>query len=148
MKSLAENRRASFDYELMDRYEAGLALTGAEVKSAKAGHMSLKGSFVVAKDDELHLMNSLISPYKLAHKDTRHDDRRSRKLLLRRSEIRSLIGKSRVEGLTLVPIRVYTKNRLVKLEFAVGKGKKQFDKREKIRDREASRDIGRAMRSK
>lgn len=145
MKNLAENRRASFDYELMDRYEAGLVLTGAEVKSAKAGHMSLKGSFVVVKESELYLMNSLISPYKLAHKDTRHDDRRSRKLLLRRSEIRSLIGKSRVEGLTLVPIRVYTRNRLVKLEFAVGKGKRQYDKRDKIRKREANRDIGRAM---
>lgn len=148
MKSLAENRRAPFDYELMDRYEAGLVLTGAETKSAKAGHMSLKGSFVVAKESELYLMNALISPYKLAHKDTRHEDRRSRKLLLRRSEIRSLIGKSRVEGLTLVPIRVYTKRRLVKLEFAVGKGKKQFDKRDKIRKREAKRDIGRALRSK
>lgn len=148
MRTLAENRRARFDYELMDRYEAGLALTGAEVKSAKAGHMSLKGSFVVAKDGELYLLNALISPYKLAHRDTRHEDRRSRKLLLRRSEIRSLIGKSRVEGLTLIPIRVYTKNRLVKLEFAVGKGKRQIDKREKIKRREANRDIGRAMRSK
>jgi len=148
MKNLAENRRASFDYELMDRYEAGLVLTGAETKSAKAGHMSLKGSFVVTKESELYLINALISPYKLAHKDTRHEDRRSRKLLLRRSEIRSLIGKSRVEGLTLVPIRVYTKRRLVKLEFAVGKGKKQFDKRDKIRKREVKRDIGRALRSK
>lgn len=148
MKNLAENRRAKFDYELMDRYEAGLALTGAEVKSAKAGHISLKGSFVVAKDGELYLLNALISPYKLAHRDTRHEDRRSRKLLLRRSEIRSLIGKSRVEGLTLVPIRVYTKNRLVKLEFAVGKGKRRLDKRDKIKRREADREMGRAMRAK
>ncbi|NTW13506.1 MAG: SsrA-binding protein SmpB [Candidatus Moranbacteria bacterium] len=148
MKTLSINRRATFDYALTDRYEAGLMLTGAEVKSAKAGHMSLKGSFVVAHGNELFLMNSLISAYPLAHKDTRHEDRRSRKLLLRRSEIRSLIGKSRVEGLTLVPVRVYTKNRLVKLEFAVGKGKKQIDKRETIKKREARKDIGRAMREK
>lgn len=148
MKTLAVNRRAGFDYELMDRYEAGLELTGAEVKSVKTGHISLKGSFVTAHGEELFLTNSLIPPYPQAHKETRHEDTRSRKLLLRRSEIRSLIGKSRVEGLTLVPIRVYTKNRLVKLEFAVGKGKRRIDKRETIKKREARKDIGRAMRSK
>lgn len=148
MKTLAINRRAPFDYELMDRYEAGLELTGAEVKSVKTGHISLKGSFVTVHGEELFLTNSLIPAYPQAHKDTRHDDTRSRKLLLRRSEIRSLIGKSRVEGLTLVPIRVYTKNQFVKLEFAVGKGKKQFDKRETIKKREARKDIGRAMRTK
>ncbi len=147
MKTLATNRRAPFDYELMDRYEAGLVLTGAEVKSVKTGHVSLKGSFVTAHGEELFLTNSLIPPYPQAHKDTRHEDTRSRKLILRRSEIRSLIGKSRVEGLTLVPIRMYTKNRLVKLEFAVGKGKRKVDKRETIKKREARRDIGRAIRS-
>ncbi|NTW15570.1 MAG: SsrA-binding protein SmpB [Candidatus Moranbacteria bacterium] len=147
MKTLAVNKRASFDYELMDRYEAGLALTGNEVKSVKTGHISLKGSFVTVHGNELHLTNSLIPRYEHAHKDTRHEDTRPRKLLLRKSEIRSLIGKSRVEGLTLVPIRVYTKNRLVKLEFAVGKGKKQFDKRETIKRREASRDMRRALRT-
>jgi len=148
MKILAVNRRAPFDYELMERHEAGLALTGAEVKSVKTGHVSLKGSFVTVHDNELFLTNSLIPPYRHAHKDTRHEDTRPRKLLLRRSEIRSLIGKSRTEGLTLVPIRVYTKNRLVKLEFAVGKGKKAIDKRETIKKREARRDMSRAMRER
>lgn len=146
MKTLAINKRASFDYELLDRYEAGLVLTGNEVKAAKTGHISLKGAFVTAHGNELFLTNSLIPRYEHAHKDTKNDDTRPRKLLLKRSEIRSLIGKSRVEGLTLVPIRVYTVKQLIKLEFAIGKGKKSYDKRETIKKREAKRDIGRAMK--
>lgn len=146
MKVIATNKRASFDYALSDRYEAGLVLTGAEVKSVKTGHASLKGAFVTVKGSELYLTNALIPRYKHAHKDTRHDDTRSRKLLLRRREIRSLIGKSRVSGLTLVPIRLYTKKQLVKLEFAVGKGKKAYDKRSDIGKREAKRKIERALK--
>ncbi len=148
MKILAVNKRASFDYELMDRYEAGLALTGAEVKSVKTGHVSLKGAFVTVKGNELFLTNSFIPPYVHAHKDTRHEDTRSRKLLLKRSEIRSLIGKSRVLGLTLIPLRLYTRKQLIKLEFAVGKGKKSYDKRESIKKREAGREMGRARRER
>ncbi len=148
MTTIATNKRASFDYALSDRYEAGLVLTGAEVKSVKTGHASLKGAFVTVKGSELYLTNALIPRYKHAHKDVRHDDTRSRKLLLRRREIRSLIGKSRVEGLTLVPIRLYTKKQLVKLEFAVGKGKKAFDKRDSIAKREADRKMRRALRER
>ena len=145
MKSLAINKRAGFDYELLDRYEGGLVLTGEEVKSAKMGHMSLKGAFVTVKGTELYLTNSLISRYPHAHRDTKHDDTRPRKLLLKRSEIRSLIGKINTAGLTLVPIQAYTKKQLVKLEFAVGKGKKSYDKRETIRNREDKRRMSRAM---
>lgn len=147
MTVIARNKRASYDYALDGRYEAGLVLTGAEVKSVKTGHASLKGSFVTVKGGELYLTNALIPRYVHAHKDTVHEDTRPRKLLLRKREIRSLIGKSRTEGLTLVPIRLYTKKQLVKLEFAVGKGKKSFDKRSDIGTREAKRRIGRAMRS-
>jgi SsrA-binding protein len=146
MANIATNKRASFDYALSDRYEAGLVLTGSEVKSVKTGHASLKGAFVTVKGSELYLTNALIPRYQHAHKDTKHDDTRSRKLLLRQREIRSLIGKSRTEGLTLVPIRLYTKKQLVKLEFAVGKGKKAFDKRSDIGKRDAKRRIERAMR--
>lgn len=146
MKTLALNKRAGFDYELLNRYEGGLVLTGEEVKSAKMGHMSLKGAFVTVHGSELYLTNSLISRYPHAHKDTKHEDTRPRKLLLKRSEIRSLIGKTKTAGLTLVPVRAYTKKQLVKLEFAIGKGKKSFDKRETIKKREVRRDIGRAMR--
>ena len=147
MKVIATNRRAGFDYALEGRFEAGLVLTGAEVKSVKTGHASLKGAFVTVKGGELYLTNALIPRYAHAHRDTKHDDTRSRKLLMRRREIRSLIGKSRTEGLTLVPIRLYTKKQLVKLEFAVGKGKKTFDKRADIGKRDAERRIQRAMRA-
>lgn len=147
MTTIAQNKRAGFDHALGDHYEAGLVLTGNEVKSVKTGHASLKGSFVTVKGNELVLTNALIPRYKHAHKDTSHSDTRPRKLLLKRSEIRSLIGKSRTEGLTLVPIRLYTKGQLVKLEFAVAKGKKEYDKRHDIGKKEAKRRIDRALRS-
>ena len=147
MTTIASNKRASFDYALGGHYEAGLVLTGAEVKSVKTGHASLKGAFVTVKGSELYLTNALIPRYAHAHRDTEHEDSRPRKLLLRKREIRSLIGKSRTEGLTLVPIRLYTRKQLVKLEFAIGKGKKAFDKRQDLGKREAKRRIERALRS-
>lgn len=147
MTVIARNKRASFDYALDQHYEAGLVLTGAEVKSVKTGHASLKGSFVTVKGGELYLTNALIPRYTHAHRDTKHEDSRPRKLLLKKREIRSLIGKSRTEGLTLVPIRLYTKKQLVKLEFAVGKGKKAYDKRSDIGKKDATRRMERAMKS-
>ncbi len=147
MAILAVNKRAHYDYEISDKYEAGLVLAGQEVKSAKTGHISLKGSFVTVKGNELFLTNANIPFYKHAGEIKNYDPTRSRKLLLKKSEIKSLIGKSRVEGLTLVPIRVYTKKRLVKLEFGVGKGKKEFDKREKIAGRESKRRMERLLKS-
>lgn len=146
MKTLAINKRASFDYELQDRYEAGLVLAGHEVKSIKTGHLSLKGSFVTLKGNDLHLTNAFIPPYAFAGKLPHYEPTQSRRLLLKKSEIRSLIGKVRVQGLTLVPIRVYTRRQLVKLEFAVGKGKKSFDKRHSIAKKDADRRIQRTMR--
>lgn len=146
MTTIASNKRASFDYALGGHYEAGLVLTGAEVKSVKTGHASLKGAFVTVKGSELYLTNALIPRYAHAHRDTEHEDSRPRKLLLRKREIRSLIGKSRTEGLTLVPIRLYTRKQLVKLEFAIGKGKKAFDKRQDLGKREAKRRIERVMK--
>jgi len=147
MTIIATNRRAGFDYALGEHYEAGLVLTGSEVKSVKTGQASLKGSFVTVKGDELYLTNALIPRYAHAHKDTKHDDTRPKKLLLRKREIRSLIGKYRTEGLTLVPIKLYTRKQLVKLEFSIGKGKKKYDKRADMGKRDAKRRIDRAMRS-
>lgn len=147
MPVIAINKRAGFDYTLGEHYEAGLVLTGNEVKSVKTGHASLKGSFVTVKGNELYLTNAFIPRYAQAHRDTKHEDTRSRKLLLRKREIRSLIGKSRTSGLTLVPLRLYTKKQLVKLEFAVGKGKKAYDKRSDIAKREAKRKMERAIKS-
>lgn len=147
MPTLAVNKRAHYDYEISDKYEAGLVLAGQEVKSAKNGHISLKGSFVTVKGNELFLTNANIPFYKHAGEMKNYDPTHSRKLLLKKSEIKSLIGKSRVEGLTLVPLRVYTKKRLVKLEFGVGRGKKEFDKREKIARRESERRMERLLKS-
>ena len=147
MPTLATNKRAHFDYELLEEYEAGLVLSGAEVKSAKKGHLSLKGSFVTIHDGELYLTNAHITPYAFANPLTPYDPTRSRKLLVKKSEIKSLIGKLHVKGLTLVPLRVYTKRRLIKLAFAVGRGKKAFDKRSDIAKKEDKRKIERALKN-
>lgn len=146
MSTLAINKKANFDYFLVDIYEAGLVLSGQEVKSVRSGQVSLKESFVTLKGNELYLTNAYIAPYKQAGLKQINDPTRSRKLLLRKTEIRQLIGKVRTEGLTLVPIKLYTKKRLLKLSFAVGKGKKKFDKREDIAKKEANRSIERALK--
>jgi len=147
MDALATNRRAHFDYELQGIYEAGLMLTGAEVKSVKNGHMSLKGSFVTLHGSELFLTNANIARYPFAKSSSAYDPLRSRKLLMRKAEIKSLIGKLQIKGLTLVPLRVYTKRRLIKLEFALARGKKAFDKRKDISEKEANRKIDRALKN-
>ena len=147
MKTITRNKRATFDYELVDRYEAGLVLSGQEVKSIKTGHISLKGSFVTFKNSELYLTNATIPFYKFAGDPKQYDPTQPRKLLLKKSEINRLLGKSKIKGLTLVPIRVYTKKRLVKLEFAVGRGKKKFDKKESLKKKDAKRRINRIMKS-
>lgn len=147
MATLAYNKRANFDYQISDTYEAGLVLTGQEVKSIKSGHISLKESFVTVKGNELYLTNANVPPYKHAGDIKNYDPTRSRKLLLRKSEIKHLTGKTRIEGLTLVPIRVYTKKRLLKLEFGVGKGKKKFDKRQDIAKRDAEKKIRKMLKN-
>lgn len=145
-KTIAHNRRAGYDYSLQDHYEAGIVLTGGEVRSVKTGHASLRGAFVTVHNNELYLTNALIPRYARASDKIPHEDTRSRKLLLKKRDIASLIGKARTEGLTLVPLRLYSKRRLVKLEFAVGKGKKEYDRRADIGKREAKRRIEKAMR--
>lgn len=144
------NKRAVFDYEILEKYEAGLVLLGHEVKSIKTGHLSLKGAFVTLKQNknlelpELYLINAHIPIYQQAGKIKNHDPYRSRKLLLKKSEIKKLIGKKQEQGLTLVPLKVYTKNSFIKLEFGLGKGRKKFDKRELIK----KRDIEKSIRTK
>ena len=147
MPVIATNKRGIFDYELQDKFEAGLVLTGAEVKSVKTGHISLRGSFVTMHDGELFLTNANISPYPFAKNSQAYDPNRSRKLLVRKSEIKSLIGKLQVKGLTLVPLRVYTKKRLIKLEFALARGKKAYDKRKDIAKKETKRKIDRVLKN-
>ncbi|EKE16499.1 MAG: hypothetical protein ACD_11C00005G0007 [uncultured bacterium] len=147
MATVATNKKAHFDYNLLEKYEAGLVLTGAEVKSIKGGRISLKESFVTMKGFELYLTNANIPHYIFAGESKNYNPTRPRKLLLKKSEIKSLIGKARATGLTLIPLRVYTKRRLIKLEFALAKGKKSFDKRSDIAKRETKRKIERALRN-
>lgn len=146
MTTLAINKKAKFDYELLDKHEAGLVLTGAEVKSAKAGHVQLKGAFLDIKNNELWLKNSFISKYGPAGKQEEYDHGRNRKLLVHKRELKRLIGKKQTDGLTLVPLRLYTKGDLIKLEFAVARGKKKYEKRELIKKRDVDRQIKERMK--
>lgn len=148
MKSLAYNKKASFDYEILEKFEAGIELLGHEVKSVKTGHISIKEAFVTIKGNELFLTNALIPPYAPAGKLKDYNPTRSRRLLLHKDQIKKLIGKARTEGLTLVPIQVYTRRRFLKLEFALGKGKRKIDKRQKIQEREENRKIKRVLKNK
>src|SRR4030043_728162 len=132
MKILAENKRANFDYSILETHEAGLVLFGHEVKAIKTGHVSLAGAYVVNKGNEFYLINATIPAYQPANTPLEYNPQRSRKVLLKKSEISSLIGKAKTKGLTLVPLRLYTKKNLIKLEVAVAKGKRKPDKRELI----------------
>ncbi len=145
MPILAVNKKASFDYEILEKYEAGLVLSGQEVKSVRAGHASLKGGFISPRTQngktELFLLGCQIPPYKQAGPLPDYNSRQERKLLLRKQEIARLVGKKQEEGLTLVPLKIYTNHSFLKLEFAVGRGKKKYDKRESIKKREIERNL-------
>jgi SsrA-binding protein len=146
MTIYAINKRATFDYELLEKSEGGLVLSGYEVKSIKTGRVSLKGAFVTIKNGELYLTNAHIPAYQEKNVPQTYDPYRSRKVLIHKRELNSMIGKIKQKGLTLVPIKVYSKGRLIKLEFAVGKGKRKIDKREDIKKREANISIRRTLR--
>lgn len=150
MPTLATNKKALADYKILEKMEAGLVLSGAEVKSAKSGGINLKNSHIsVHPSGEVWLVGCHISPYKpAAANQANYDPTQSRKVLLKRREIDSLIGKIKQKGLTIVPISVYTKGSFVKAEIAIVTGKKKFDKRESIKKRELDRDIRRRMREK
>jgi len=147
MKILATNKKAGFDYEILESHEAGLVLFGYEVKAMKTGHVSLAGSYVVSKGNEFYLINALVPPYQPVNTPVDYDQKRSRKLLLKKSEIASLIGKSKIKGLTLIPLKLYTKKSRIKLEFAIAKGKRKTDKRETIKRRDIEREIGRRLKN-
>lgn len=146
MKVLAENKKAYFTYQILEKYEAGIVLIGQEVKSIKSGRISLKGSYVVLKREEMYLIGANIPPYQPKNAPKDYEPERSRKLLLNKSEIKHLIGKTKEKGLTLVPLKVYTKRGKIKLEFGIAKGRKKHDKRELIKKREAEREIERELK--
>jgi SsrA-binding protein len=135
IKILSDNRQAGHLYHLFDRFEAGIALTGTEVKAAKSGKIQLKDAFAEVQGNEAWLLNAHISQYSHGNREN-HEPTRRRKLLLHRAEIDKLLGQIREKGLTLIPTKMYLKNGRVKVEFAIAKGKKLHDKRESERKRE------------
>ncbi len=147
MKVLAKNKKAGYDYEILEKYHAGIVLTGQEVKSVKLGRINLRNGFVALKDKEVFLIGVDIPAYQPKNAPEDYDCRRSRKLLLHKAEITSLIGKIRQKGLTMVPLMVYTKKGKIKIEFALAKGKRKIDKREKIKKREIEREIEKTIKN-
>ena len=144
-KTIATNRRARFDYEIVERIEAGLVLLGSEVKSLRAGQADLKDSFATVRSGEMWLVGLRISPYEFAS-DGGHEPERERKLLLHRSEIDRIASRVAERGLTLIPTKLYFKDGKAKVELGMARGKAQRDKRETIKRRQADREMERAMR--
>lgn len=143
MPELAENKRARFDYEILETFEAGIELFGHEVKSIRAGRLNLSGSYVIVRGEEAYLINADLPPYQPLNTPSDYDPKRARRLLLRREEIKELIGRVKESGLTILPLNVYTKGSLIKLKIGLGKPKKKSDKREAIKRRETDREMRR-----
>ncbi|NQU83197.1 MAG: SsrA-binding protein SmpB [Parcubacteria group bacterium] len=147
--SIAVNKKAYFDYEILESYEAGIVLSGQEVKSVKNNQINLKGAYVTLKDGEAYLTNAHISLYKKAGALKDYSPERPRKLLLHKKELKHLIGKSQEKGLTIIPLKVYTKGRgKIKIEIGIGRGKKKYEKRETTKKREVEREMREKMKSK
>lgn len=148
MANYTENRKIHFDYEILEKYEAGIELLGSEVKSVRGGRMSLEGSFVIVRGSEVFLINSNIPPYQAANAAKDYDPLRNRKLLLTQKEINELSDSEKNKSLTIVPMSVYNKGRKIKVGIALVKGKKKHDKRESIKKRDVGREIRREMKER
>jgi len=147
VKEIALNRQASHNYELLEKFEAGLVLTGTEIKSAREGRVNLRDAYGLVKSGEVWLLNCHISPYSHGNY-ANHDPLRTRKLLLKRSEISRLIGRTTERGLTLVPLRMYLKDGLLKCEVALAKGRKVQDKRQASRPKTIEKETKHAVRER
>jgi SsrA-binding protein len=141
MKVLSENRKVGYDYNILEKFEAGLVLFGQEVKSIKTGHINLAGSYVVVRNLEPLLIGVKVPPYQPNNAGADYNEGRERKLLLNKKEIDYLAGKIKQKGFSLVPLKIYEKSGRVKLEFGLAKGKKKYDKKEAIKKRDIDRDI-------
>ena len=148
MKFLNKNKKAYFDYQIIEKFEAGIALIGQEVKSIKTKGISLAGSYVVIRGKEIFWIGAKIPAYQPKNAPADYNAERSRKLLLQKKEISRLIGKSKEKGLTLIPLMIYIKNSKIKLEFATAKGRKKFDKRELIKKREIKKNIEKELKTR
>ncbi len=146
VKVIAENRKARRDYEILESFEAGIALKGSEVKSVRQGKVSLQEAYADIEDEEVFLYDLYIAPYEKTGAPFQEDPRRPRKLLLHKQEIKRLIGKVQQRGLTLIPLKLYLKNHLVKVELALVRGKRKYEKRETIKRRLIEEEIRRAMK--
>jgi len=145
---LISNPGVFYHYNILERFEAGIELKGFEVKALREGKGSLKGSYVTIKDNEVYLVNFNIPPYQPKNTPKDYDENRPRKLLLKRKEINYLIGKVKEKGVTIIPIKVYSKGNLIKVEIALAKGLKKYEKREKIKEREFQKTKERAIKEK
>jgi SsrA-binding protein len=143
-RDAAQNRRASHEYFLLEKFEAGIVLTGTEVKSIRSAHVNLRDAYAIVKNNEVWLLNAHINPY--SHGSySNHEALRTRKLLMHKEQIRKLIGKTTIKGQTLIPTRMYFRNGRVKVEFALAKGKQNWDKRETERRRDADKEARAAV---
>ena len=147
MANYAENRKARFNYEILEKYEAGIELLGTEVKSVRGGQMSLEGAFVIVRGGEAFLINANVPAYQPKNAPKDYDPLRNRKLLLTKKEMAELAGSEKNKSLTIVPISVYNKGRKIKVEIALVKGKKKFDKRETLKKRDTDREIRRSLKT-
>jgi len=145
IKPVCTNRKAYHDYFLTETFEAGISLKGTEVKSLRDGQVNLKDSYATIKDGEMYLMNCHISPYSPGARENPSPER-TRKLLMHKREIQRLLGKTKEKGFTLVPVKIYFKDGYAKVELALGKGKKLYDKRRAIKEKESKREIERALK--
>lgn len=145
MKIYSENKKAGFDYEVIEKFEAGMVLFGQEVKSIKTGHINLGGSFVAIRNAEPFLIGIKVPPYQPRNAGADYNEERQRKLLLNKKEIDYLIGKTKTKGFSLIPLKIYDNNGRIKLEFGLAKGKKKYDKKEKIKKRDVEREINREL---
>ncbi len=146
MKDFIFNKKADFDYEILEKFEAGIVLSGTEIKAIKSGKANLAGSFAIIRNNEIFLLNLSIPPYQPKNVNASYQPDKTRKLLLHKKQIASLSGQLKQKNLTLIPLRMYNKHGLIKVELALAKGKKKFDKRESIKKRETQRKIDRAKR--
>lgn len=146
-KVLATNRKAYHDYQIEETYETGIALTGTEIKSVRAGSVNLRDAYAQVRNGELWMMNVHIAPYEPASRQN-VDPYRDRKLLMHRKEILRLFGRAQEKGLTLIPLRIYLKKNRAKVEIGLARGKKQYDKREAISRRDAAREMERAVKER
>ena len=145
MKIYSENKKAGFDYEILEKYEAGMVLFGQEVKSIKTGHINLSGSYVALIAGEPYLVGVKVPPYQPNNAGAGYNEERHKKLLLNKKEIDYLMGRSNEKGFSLIPLKVYEKSGRIKLEFGLAKGKRKYDKKEKIKNRDVERETAREL---